>query len=243
MGDRAYQQDACDYRKDEAKGMLFATVCDGMGGMEGGEQASKTAVETIMNKFVQDPPLSVKDTPPWMYNLFMEADLNVAALTHGDGSRLGAGSTCLMLAADRQHFVYGCVGDSRIYMLRNGKLHTLTRMHNYSLKLRELFESGRISEEEAIRESARGEALISYLGMGGLERIDVCEPNEWKSGDVMIMCSDGLYKALDDQQVQAILEESGGIMQLAAKRLCDEACRLAVRKQDNTTVLVIAYQG
>lgn len=241
VGDRAYQQDACDLCRGET--LLFAVLCDGMGGMEGGELASKTAVSAIMERFTEQPPASLSEAPPWMYELFIEADRRVSELTREDGSFMGAGSTCLMLAADEKCFVCGCVGDSRIALLRGGKLHTLTRMHNYSLKLEEMLETGEITQEEAIQESARGEALISYLGMRGLERIDVMEPSEWRSGDVMIICSDGLYKALDDQQIQAIVEESGGNMQLAASRLCDEAYRLAVRKQDNTTVIAIRYLG
>lgn len=59
---------------------------------------------------------------------------------------------------------------------------------------------------------------------------------------MLILCSDGLYKSLDEQQVQAIVEESGENVQIASKRLCEEALRLAVSKQDNTTVIVIGCQ-
>ena len=57
--------------------------------------------------------------------------------------------------------------------------------------------------------------------------------------DVIIMCSDGLYKSLDDEQIQAILEESGNNVKIMSDRLVDTAYRLATGKQDNTTVIAI----
>ena len=63
----------------------------------------------------------------------------------------------------------------------------------------------------------------------------------WKEGDILILCSDGLYKALNNEQILAIIEESGGNMDIAAKRLCTEAHRLSKKKQDNTTVILLEY--
>ena len=82
------------------------------------------------------------------------------------------------------------------------------------------------------------------MGIGGLPIIDTSQtPFQMEKDDVVVLCSDGLYKSLDDQQVQAIIEESGGNMQIAAQRLCDEALRLSVSKQDNTTVIAVRYCG
>ena len=69
-------------------------------------------------------------------------------------------------------------------------------MHNYNLKLDDMVRNGTISQEEWIRESHRGEALISFLGLGELPLIDVnTEPLVMESGDMLILCGDGLYKA------------------------------------------------
>ena len=59
----------------------------------------------------------------------------------------------------------------------------------------------------------------------------------------LVLCSDGLYKAMDNEQIAAVIEESGENMDLAAKRLCLEALRLSRKKQDNTTVIVVRYVG
>ena len=60
-------------------------------------------------------------------------------------------------------------------------------------------------------------------------------------GDIVILASDGLYKSLTAVQIQAIVEESGGNMSIAAERLCKEAQRLGECKQDNTTVIAVRY--
>ena len=242
LGDRASQQDSCDYVYLENRSLLLASVCDGMGGMAGGERASSTAISAIMGTFREKAPADLTGAPQWMTEMFIECDRLVSGLTKADGSPLGGGSTCLMVISDKTRFLWGCVGDSRIMLLRGGKLLTLTRMHNYYLRLNEMLSTGTIDKAEYQKEAVRGEALISYLGMGQLPLIDVPrEPIAWADGDVLIICSDGLYKSLNDEQITAIVEESGGSMQLAAKRLCDEAFRLAKKKQDNTTVITVGY--
>lgn len=139
---------------------------------------------------------------------------------------------------------WASAGDSVIYYMDAQGLHTVTRMHNYNLRLEQLLNSGKISLEEAKKESmnGRGEALISFLGIGGLPLVDSgSQAVVMKQGDIVILASDGLYKSLTMVQIQAIIEESGGNMTIAAERLCKEAWRLGEAKQDNTTVIAARY--
>ena len=110
--------------------------------------------------------------------------------------------------------------------------------------LEQLLNSGKITVEEAKKESmnGRGEALISFLGIGGLPLVDSgSQAILMNQGDIVILASDGLYKGLTAVQIQAIVEESGGNMSIAAERLCKEAQRLGECKQDNTTVIAVRY--
>ncbi len=244
QGDRNSQQDSflLDHLPDRP--LVIASVCDGMGGLTGGEQASSIAAQALGDSFLHHPPISPQERGVWIQDALIGADREVASLTNEQGAPLGAGSTCVLVISDNEHFIWGSVGDSRIMLLRRDKLYTLTRMHNYFLHLNELLMSGQIDPEEYQRQSPQGEALISYLGIGELSLIDISASElSWEDGDILILCSDGLYKALEDEQIYAIIEESGGNIDLAAKRLCMEAYRLSKKVQDNTTVILLKYDG
>lgn len=242
LGDREVQQDAARYGWNQD--VLCAVVCDGMGGMEGGELASAIGIRTIFDQMTACRPETFDQAETFLRTAFIEADKKIYALEKEDGNKMYAGSTVVAAVIRGNRFFWGSAGDSCIYFMRDNTIRPLARMHNYNLKLSEMFARGEIDEEERRRQSARGEALISYLGIGSLSLIDSSpKAVTLLPDDVILLCSDGLYKALDMDQIKAIVEESGGCMSIAAKRLVDTAYRLKTRKQDNTTVIAIRYIG
>ncbi len=241
QGDRTTQQDSmqCVWKED----LLLAVICDGMGGIAGGEQASARAVWCLEQEFLAVPEFQEASILPWLVESFAKMDQAVCLLTDAEGSALGAGTTVVAAILEENRLYWGSVGDSLIYLLREGTLSPLNRRHNYDLRIAQLLEQGALTQEQADLEHAQGEALISYLGMGGLELIDTSPGAvSLQDGDVLVLCSDGLYRSLREEQIQAILEESGGNMEIAAKRLCRDASRLTRDKLDNTTVIAISYQ-
>lgn len=244
VGDRKSQQDCMEF--SETEDIVLAVVCDGMGGMSGGERASREAVDSIFESFAKDFERDEAMYTRWMNRAFVKADETVSGLTDPEGNILRGGSTGVIALIKENRFYWGSVGDSVIYFMDEQGIHTVTRMHNYNLRLEQMLNNGEISREEARAESERGqgEALISFIGVGGLPLIDTgVKPIPMKPGDVVILASDGLYKSLNTFQIQAIVEESGGNMSIAARRLCEEAYRLATGKQDNTTVIIMQCTG
>lgn len=242
IGDRSSQQDSSQVKRG-GNGCLLACVCDGMGGMEGGELASSTAIQTIFDDFSNLKDLRQEAAAEWMKGILASADQKVAALRTPAGKPLGGGTTCVLVLAYETGFLWGNVGDSRIYLIREGRIFPINRMHNFNLQLDYMVQTGTIDMEERERLGARGEALISFLGIGGLPIMDIGRSFiPWMNGDVVLLCSDGLYKAMDDQQILAVVEESGENEDLMARRLCNEASRLSSRSQDNTTVIIVRYE-
>ena len=243
IGDRKSQQDTMQYAW-KGDYTVLAVVCDGMGGMSGGERASRKAVDVIFKNFAESFVTDEAQYSEWLKRSFVEADEAVAGLTDEAGNILHSGSTVVGVLIKNNRMYWASAGDSVIYYLDTQGIHTVTRMHNYNLRLEQLLNSGKITVEEAKKESmnGRGEALISFLGIGGLPLVDSgSQTILMNQGDIVILASDGLYKSLTAVQIQAIVEESGRNMSIAAERLCKEAQRLGECKQDNTTVIAVRY--
>ncbi len=245
IGSRREQQDYAVVAQDVSRAL--AAVCDGMGGMEGGGTASREAATLLLNDYTAacsdegegfSPPVFLKEEA-------VEMDELVSGLHAADGTPLRSGSTVAAVLVEQDQMDWLSVGDSRIYLLRGGRISRLTRDHNYRLELDEMLAKGKISREVYEQEcrSKKAEALSSYLGMGGLRRIDVGEhPLALEDGDVVLVCSDGLYKTLRDQQIEAVLAAAGADIRSAAQGLLGMAMEQNARKQDNATVVLIRYQ-
>lgn len=242
-GTRTSQQDAL-YVANPADmkpgGMLLGVLCDGMGGMERGEEASQMAVEAMRRDF--EALSNDADIPAFLEKEAHALDQLVHD-TLSTGEPGGSSGSTLVSVVVRDNLLYWLsVGDSRIYIARGNEIVQVTRDHNLRLMLEEKVETGEMTEE-MIENTREKNALISYLGMGGLEIVDVNkQPFTLVSGDIILLCSDGLTNALSTAQIQHFLREEIGNMVICARNLTHKAFEL--RKdfhQDNTSVIVIHY--
>lgn len=239
IGKRKSQQDDCRYCMEHD--VVYAIVCDGMGGMKGGERASKEAVHQFDRFFHDEYPIA--DIPTFMEHAVKIMDRSICKLTNEDGKPLGGGSTMIAAMIKDNLLYWASVGDSKIYLIRGNEMVCVTREHNYRLLLSQYYEEGTISAEEYVQEDKQGDALISYLGMGVVKMTDInAEPFELEPGDQVLLCSDGVYKTLSEETIQRIMANAENNMETAVCNIIQCIEEADNPTQDNATVIAMIYQ-
>lgn len=242
IGHREYQQDFAGLVTDDRTAL--AVVCDGMGGLNGGEQAGREAVQLLLEDYDREQPR--QQFTEFLCREAARMDRLVCGLTNSQGQPLKAGSTTVSVILRDGELHWMSVGDSRIYVLRGTSIVPVTRDHNYRRELEDMLSRGEITRERFQSEAStrRADALTSYLGMGGLRRIERnMQPFALEEGDMVLLCSDGLYKSLDEHQIQAMILDNQASLQVAVRRLVRMAKELAVKSQDNATAVLLRYEG
>ncbi|MDE6567978.1 MAG: protein phosphatase 2C domain-containing protein [Lachnospiraceae bacterium] len=244
IGDRLTQEDAVYLSAEGAvsltqKKRVLAVICDGMGGMANGGQASATAIQMIKDTFEQiqeDPEVNI---PNFFISGIKTIDKTINDFPKENGR--GSGTTMVAVLVENSQLYWASVGDSRIYILREETLTQVTRDHNYMLRLQGMVDQGQITQEEANANRQR-EALISFLGIGNVSLLDVnMDPFVLQSGDIILLTSDGMTKVLSEEQIKDILSDNSSVED-RAKKLVETAVEQNMRSQDNTTVAVLQYQ-
>lgn len=229
-------------RYSDEQGYLYI-VADGMGGRQGGEQASALAVDTV-EEFVLN-------TLKWFFHLRSEEEQNVLAefqeaLRQADvkvlteGSRnpelKGMGTTLTMAYCSNSQLFIVHVGGSRCYLQRGGQLYRLTRDHTL---VEEMVRHQVLTPEQASRHFLRHVITSSVGGTKpGLEveahRLTLAP------GDILLLCTDGLTEMLSDDLISAILAANSD-PRAACRRLVEEANQRV--SQDNVTVIVSHFDA
>lgn len=204
-------------------GPMVIAIADGMGGHVGGEVASRLAIDAAI-----DPPAQASITTSERIAAGNEA---VIAKSADDPGLAGMGTTLTLGVFDTDGMMrIGHVGDSRLYLLRDGDLRQLTTDHTWVMEMQI---RGQLSPEQAANHPRR-HLLTRVLGMPQVE-VESAEV-ELQDGDRVMLCSDGLTTMLSDESVQTIL--------LQAETPSDAVWALveaanAAGGYDNTTVAVV----
>ncbi len=205
-----------------------AVLADGMGGMGNGSEASKIGVSVFLDAYCDYMRSGTETEDALMYAL-EEANDEVNTLG-------GAGATLIGLVVKKNAMHWVSVGDSRLYLYRNGILRQLNEEHVYSKILDEKYRNGEITYEEAAEDPERL-ALTSYLGIPQIKEVDKNRGSfPVFSNDLIIICSDGLYKVMSDEETAYVLSAGGSD---PAADLLNAALSKNSPNQDNVTVLVL----
>jgi protein phosphatase len=238
QGARREQQDSFafsdhgDHLFLERAGFL-AILADGMGGMALGREASDVAVQALLESYaVKEEGETV---PRALERSFLRANRAVCEMGRQRGFEDSVGTTAVAAVVWQDKLFWANVGDSRLYLWRKGNLRRISRDHNLRERLR-----GQGLSEDVIASSRHAEALTSYLGGPEIPILDVpSTPWLLEAGDRVLLCSDGLYRGLGDEEMARVL---AGAAEQSARALLDEVLSRHHPFQDNVTVLVLAVE-
>jgi protein phosphatase len=221
-------------------------VADGMGGHAAGEVASKIAVDAI-NEFVCLTSGDQEITWPFGLDENMSYDGNrlktavrfanrkVLEATKQKTEYEGMATTVAAALVDGETVNLAHVGDSRIYMIRDSILTQLTSDHSW---VNEQIQSGVISADQARSHPLRNVVTRALGGKADL-LVDM-QVQTMRSGDVLLLCSDGLTTMIPDEEIARVLNEHEGDIEHAANALVDAAN--ARGGEDNITVMLLKFE-
>lgn len=204
-------------------------VCDGMGGHAAGEVASEIAVDVVAQRAPRTADAAA------LGQAVEEANLAIIKAAREGVGRAGMGCTCTAAILDKERLVIAQVGDSRAYLLHQGRMQQLTRDHSL---VTDLIEAGQITPAEA-RVHPQRSVITRALGSDPRTEPDLFELNV-ETGDRLLLCSDGLCTMLEDDRIEDILNSAADPQRCAAQ-LVNEANSLG--GYDNTTVIVVDVTG
>ena len=189
-GGRTYNEDASGFSVEGDSGIFV--VADGLGGHSYGELASACVRDTILLGW----QLGVPDRATWLLNKISEANSRILSLQAEKATVLK--STVVSLAIDGAQAVWAHSGDSRLYYIHRGWIHSVTEDHSVAFKK---YKAGEISRDELATDEDQSRLLRN---LGGEERFepDICVSDiPLESGDGFLLCSDGAWEYLRDGEI------------------------------------------
>ncbi len=209
---------------------LLLVVCDGMGGAPAGDVAARVATAFIKRELRVAGPRVVDAPGPALENAVAGANQAILAEVKVHPEDKGMGTTCTAAVFSTDHLSIAQVGDSRAYLLREGRLQLLTQDQTMVSKM---VETGALKPEEAANHPYRH---VLFQALGTEAKVHpVITDVPLREGDRVLLCSDGLHGPVQDDIIAAILRAPGDVAQ-AARALITAA--LAAGGPDNVTVVV-----
>lgn len=220
-------------------------VCDGMGGVAGGEIASCLSVDAFLASLrvaaadgkgavAQDEP---QRSDHLLFQAVKAANASVLSRAAADPSLRGMGSTLVAALVEDHRLHLANVGDSRAYLVRKGDISQLTVDHSY---LQEQVRQGFITEEMAAA-SPMQSVITRAVGVDDTMKPDL-SLQALEQGDRVLLTSDGLMRHLADPEIASIVSAAGSTQQ-ELERCCDRLIELANERggSDNITCLLLSF--
>jgi len=190
-----------DDEEFQRKGRL-AAIADGMGGHEGGQEASRLAVETVREVYDQAPG---DDPQAALIESLTAAHTRIQNYAERYPAFQGMGTTCTAMVLRGRQLYFAHVGDSRLYLVRGAHILRLTRDHSY---VGRLVESGIVRAEDAEKHPQR-HILTAALGAGRELAVDGADQAvALQEGDHLLLCTDGLWSVVTEEELETAVSRN-----------------------------------
>ena len=236
-GGRPKNEDRMGYCYTRSSG-LFA-LADGMGGHPEGEVASQLALQTISALFQRDAKPQLADPLRFLHDAVLAGHHQLLRYA-SDRALLDTPRTTIVACVVQGQAAYWAhCGDSRLYLLRDGKLLARTRDHSYTELHGALAQAGQPLPPENQRFNRN--VLFTCLGSPGKPVVDTAGPTPLQPGDRIMLCSDGLWGSVSDAVIVEQLSRQP--ISDAVPELAEQALRIGGSRSDNVTVLAMEWEG
>lgn len=232
-GRREKNEDRMGYCYTREAG-LFA-LADGLGGHPEGEVAAQMALQTLAALFQRDAKPALEDPAAFLQDAVLIAHQQLIRYAAEKGMSDTPRTTIVACVLQGRRAFWAHCGDSRLYMVRAGKLIARTRDHSY-LELQNAL--GRVPQDG---ETFNRNVLLTCLGSPGKPMIDTHGPMLLEVGDRLLLCSDGLWGTVPDDFITEQLSASP--VADAVPDLVEQALRNGGPRCDNVTALAVEWEG
>ena len=236
IGGRDYQQDSLGHTRVLNGSGILAIVADGMGGLSNGEQVSQ---QIVMDGLGYGAAMTGLSEGNPLLGMVGQINTNVNRMLGPEGI-YKCGSTLIAVLVAQDQFQWVSVGDSRIYLYREGYVNQLNTDHDLFQQWMPEILAGTRSYVEAAR-NPDGRKLTSFIGMGELKYVDYSrQPIDLRQGDRLVLVTDGVYGTVPPEQLADILKANPEVSD-AAKVLERRIRDARMPHQDNYTALILGF--
>lgn len=232
---RSHNEDSVNIVKNMNNEYLVV-VADGMGGHKAGEVASSLAVNELAKRFSELSSVGTKEEAViWLKEIIDEINVKILRYAEEHVDATGLGTTCVCSIITDDFLLFGNVGDSSGYVLKNGKLYKVTRDHTL---VNILLENGELTESAA-KTHPQKNVLMKALGASEEIEMDIFDVE--KTLDGVLLCSDGLTNMVSVEQMEKILgDEDLELEEQVGKMIMKANMRGGT---DNITVACVRFGG
>jgi PPM family protein phosphatase len=231
LGNRKNNQDRLGVA--ESHGGIVLILGDGLGGKPGGELAAETLIKSVQHS-LRHEIMPVDDPEKLLESLIVKAHHAVRSMGKKQNPPIEPGSTAVLCLIQNKKAWWAHVGDSRLYLFRDGLSLYRTQDDSY---VEHLYQKGEISLEKRDGHPMRNYVTQCIGVMSTEPKVKVSKGVELQKGDTLLLCSDGFWEPLDDAQIGANLSETN--IKDAITKLAARAEQSSYPKSDNTTVLAL----